>query len=370
MKLCILTGIFPPIVGGPATFADTFLEWSSTQENIDCKVVTLTSEIEYESNRLYKNKVVKIYNRDNIILRMAKTIREIIRLHNQGFTFLANGLFIEVFIASLIKPISFVSKLPGDVVWERATTKGRTSLNIIDFQKSKLRFADLLHRKLINSNLRKAKKIICPTNQIKDICTGWGTNPAKILVIPNGVNASSYCTVAIEKDIDLLCVNRLVPWKNVDQVIEAASKLNLNLTIAGEGPSEKELRNLARKLNARVNFLGAVDKNELVKLYNRAKIYILNSSFELTAYSLIEAQLCGIFSIANGNTGSSDVIQSGLSGILLSDSKSISIIKALENLNVEDVTSASSMEYIRKMAIAKFDSNKIFERLVNAIATS
>jgi len=61
---------------------------------------------------------------------------------------------------------------------------------------------------------------------------------------------------------------RLHPWKRVDLLIEAvkSSALPLKLVLAGTGEAEKDLKALAAD-DERIQFLGPIDDDQLVKLY-------------------------------------------------------------------------------------------------------
>ena len=68
-----------------------------------------------------------------------------------------------------------------------------------------------------------------------------------------------------------LVVSALAPYKRVDQAIAACAAMGRELKIIGSGPEEKQLRTLARDLNAKVEFLGFVGDSQLGEYYSRAK---------------------------------------------------------------------------------------------------
>lgn len=61
-----------------------------------------------------------------------------------------------------------------------------------------------------------------------------------------------------------LYAGALVPYKNVDQLVEVFNRLGHELWIAGKGPEEKKLRKMAGR---NIRFLGPVSDAELARLY-------------------------------------------------------------------------------------------------------
>lgn len=68
-----------------------------------------------------------------------------------------------------------------------------------------------------------------------------------------------------------LVVSALVPYKRVDHAIAACAALDRPLKIIGSGPDMKQLRALAAKLGADVQFLGFVSDDDLGLYYSRAR---------------------------------------------------------------------------------------------------
>lgn len=362
-KIVVLTGIYPPQSGGPAKFASTFPEWEIIHYDLEVAVITYTNN---ESSQIIKPKYTRIeINRNsNILKRFLSVIREIAKLNGKETIFIANGMFLEILIASAVLNVKYIAKVPGDIVWERLKNSCQTNLSFEEFQSTKLNIKFTLLKWLFKKSLEKSSKIISPTIRLSRTIENWRIPNQKIVVIPNGVDANSFKPSSTRKVIDILVVNRLVMWKNVDSILRIAAKMNLNVTIAGDGPEMSNLVNLAKELDCKANFLGDISTDELIKLYQKARLYILNSDFELTAYSLIEAQLSGLFSIANKNTGSSEVIQDGITGILIEDTSEFELKMAIQKF-INYYESQVNPYEISRISSEKFDNNKVFKQINN-----
>jgi glycosyltransferase involved in cell wall biosynthesis len=98
-----------------------------------------------------------------------------------------------------------------------------------------------------------------------------------------------------------LMVTALVPYKRIDQAIEACAKLGRKLTIIGKGPEEKALKLYAKRVKASVEFLGFVSDQELLRHYARARALIFPGveDFGLVPVEAIAAG-CPVIALAKG----------------------------------------------------------------------
>ncbi len=322
------TGIFPPDIGGPSKFAETFLRWCQ-QNNQRVEAVSLTDTATRTIS--FENIHVKLISRDQFLLtRYAKTIIGLSRKLLTKRTVLANGLFLEVYFASLITSRKYVSKVPGDIVWERARNSGYTKKSLEDFQQEPLNLKYRVFRSLFSRSLRRSQNVIVPTKQLQELCFKWGVSKDKVVVIPNSVDTDFFVSdSSMTKKFDVIVVNRLVAWKHVDSVISACAQLGLSLAIVGDGPDKNQLEALAIEQSAQVTFFGNQTQLQVLELLQKSSCFVLNSSFEATAYSLLEARSVGIFTIATRKTGSSEVVGHYSDG-LLCDDESLTLKEALK----------------------------------------
>jgi glycosyltransferase involved in cell wall biosynthesis len=217
----------------------------------------------------------------------------------------------------------------GDPVWERARNKGRTNLNIVDFNNSKLSINQRLQRFFIRWSLNRFSIITCPSLELKSIITNWGVSKP-IEFIPNGVVVSEYENT--DKKYDLVSVSRLVNWKNIDKLIRAGAKTKSKLAIIGSGPEEIALKKLAKELNAPVEFLGHLEEGDVKKVFARSRIFALLSDYEGLSFALLQAMACGIPSVVSDAKGNSDVIRNEVEGLVVNIDNQVEIENAIEKL--------------------------------------
>lgn len=107
----------------------------------------------------------------------------------------------------------------------------------------------------------------------------------------------------------LTCAN-LIKRKNVDLVIKECEKLDVDLTIIGEG---KELANL-KKLSLKPRFLGYLEHSLVLEEMKTADIFALPSINETFGMVYLEAMAMGCITICRKNDGISGIIKDGENG--------------------------------------------------------
>lgn len=135
-------------------------------------------------------------------------------------------------------------------------------------------------------------------------------------VIHPPVSLSADGPVALPHGVEgghLLCVSRLMPYKNVDVILAAMRQHpHEHLVVVGTGPDEARLKALAPP---NVRFVGTVTDAELRWLYANAKglVAMSHEDFGLTP---IEAASFGVPTAALKAGGYLDTVASGTTGIL------------------------------------------------------
>ena len=356
-RLCITTGIYPPDTGGPAKFAESFLAWCDSNQVIsDC--VTLTNS-QTHLLKVNNSEIYLISRNQRLFSRYWRTIVMISRQMRRGSSILANGLFLETLFASLITRKTYVCKVPGDIVWERARNSNKTDLDVDDFQNQRISWRYQIFRWLYSKSLTRARKVIVPSTHLYNLCVLWGVKQENLQLIYNSIDTVKFSPrKSVKKKFDVLVVNRLVPWKHVDEVISVCSQLGLSLAIIGDGPERPYLEKVALDSRAKVTFLGEVSQDELPSWIRSADCFVLNSSFEATSYSLLEARASGLFCIANGSTGSDEVINHEIDG-LLCDKLSFTLIHALSRFK-------NDKTFVRKAgSLSMLDARNRFNQSTN-----
>lgn len=126
-----------------------------------------------------------------------------------------------------------------------------------------------------------------------------GAVPERIHFVPNGFLAERYRNTDDSKrdPQKISFLGRLHPVKRVDLLIRALTHCppDITLDIAGDGPEERNLRQLTMSLNLqnRIRFLGALPRNEIPRFLCGTALLCIVSDREGWPTVINEALACG-----------------------------------------------------------------------------
>lgn len=114
----------------------------------------------------------------------------------------------------------------------------------------------------------------------------------------------------------ILGVSRFIPYKRLDLVIEAGALAGIPVVLAGEGPEEAHLRQLAEGHPGQVTFVGRPSDALLRELYRRASVLVF-PPIEDFGIVPIEAMAMGTPVVANAAGGAAESVLDGVTGALV-----------------------------------------------------
>jgi glycosyltransferase involved in cell wall biosynthesis len=107
-----------------------------------------------------------------------------------------------------------------------------------------------------------------------------------------------------------LVASRLSEEKGIDAAIRASAASGVRLVIAGEGPEEGALRELASGLGAPAEFVGRAGRADMEALLAGAGALVMPSRYhEFAPYSAIEAMAAGVPVVASRLGGLPELIE-------------------------------------------------------------
>lgn len=363
MRILLSSGIFPPQIGGPATYVPQLSKDLEGQGH-DVTIITLGDKDDVCF--IGKVKVIKINRNSFLIKRMIRTTFKLLKELLRSDAVFSNGLFLETACAISLahKRKRSVVKVVGDPVWERARNNGRTSLHLSGFLASSPNLGDKYTRKIYNVAWSAFEFRTAPSEELCNFINSQ-TRKNDAIYIPNGVDIPIESRV--NRDIDIACVSRLVNWKNIDLVIRAASELNLSVVIIGDGPERKKLEALANELQVRINFQGQLPPDLVSTWLERSRYFLLLSDYEGLSFALLEAMARGVVPVVSANEGNLSVIESGKNGMVSSINLK-EVVKSLtyleHNPKIAALMSISAKEHVRIKFNGEIQRRKVIDLLL------
>lgn len=324
MKLVVATPLYPPEIGGPATYAKT-LEEGLPERGIDVTLVKF-SEVRHLP------KLVRHVAYCWHVLRAARSADAVLALDPVSTGFPAC-------LAARLAKKPFVVKVVGDYAWEQGQQRFGITASLDEFVKTKrVPLGVSLLRRVQTGVARRANKVLVPSEYLKGIVAAWGIPKEKIEVTYNAVPVDELGTVpdAVQKLSRPLVVTagRLVPWKNIDGVIDAtALVLGASLVVVGDGPDREMLsKRAAEKLPGRALFTGQLSHEDTLAVVASADVFVLNSSYEGLSHLLIEALSLGCAIVATEAGGNPEVVADGVDGLLVPVGDTSALANAIAQL--------------------------------------
>jgi glycosyltransferase involved in cell wall biosynthesis len=297
MKLVVATPLYPPEVGGPATYAKV-LEEGLPERGIEVVTVKFA-----EVRRLPK--ILRHYAYSRRVLRAARAADAVLALDPVSV-----GLPAMRAARKAGKP--FFVKIVGDYAWEQGRQRFGVTEDLDAFveapQPSRaVRFLQGIEARVA----RAAERVIVPSEYLKRVVAAWGVPGEKITVINNGIRLPEALPAALRPDGFLVVsTGRRVPWKG----FEAIERI------------------VAQKPGWHFHLASGVSREEALGWVKAADVFVLNSRYEGLSHALLEALALGTPIVASDAGGNSELIENGVTGLLVPVGDDDALRKALEQI--------------------------------------
>jgi glycosyltransferase involved in cell wall biosynthesis len=347
VKVVVVSGIWPPDPGGPASHAPALADFLSRRGHDVQVVTTATAE---PARRPYP---VRWASRRSPLrhVRAALLVRKGARRADVVY---ATSMIRRAAIGSRLARRPLVAKLVSDEVFERATRSGRYAGTLDEFQRERggprVRFL----RASRTAALKGARHVFCPSGYLRDVALRWGIDPDRVSVLPNPAPEipcmPSREQLREELELDgnvLVFAGRLGPQNALGVALQAlVSTPDVTLVVAGEGPDRDALERRAGELelDGRVRFLGGVPREVVLRLFRAADASLLPSAWENFPHTVVESLAVGCPVIATAVGGVPEVVRDGENGLLVVPGDPEALAQAIARLFGDDELRATLSE--------------------------
>lgn len=334
-SILITTGIYPPEIGGPATY--TFL-------------------VEHELRRRGWNVEVLPFRE---VRFLPKVVRHIVFFFLVVFcSFRKRYVYAQDIVsvglpsllATRIARKKFLVRVPGDFAWEQGTQRFGVKDNIDQFQNNKYDWKTELLRSIQKFVVKSADKVVVPSDYFYNLVLNWGVSKERLERIYNGVSVPEGLPEIEKREKVIVSAGRLVPWKGFDDILHILKDLpDYKLEIFGEGEDRDRLVSMARETGVyeRVSFMGQVDRKTLLSHIKSASVFVLASKFESFSFQVVESMMVGTPVVSYDIGNLSEIIKTEVNGLLVP----VSDIMEMKNAIVKICEDQKTSENFSKEAI-------------------
>jgi glycosyltransferase involved in cell wall biosynthesis len=371
VKVVVVSGIWPPDVGGPASHAPA-LAAALLDAGHEVEVVT-TADASPET-RPY---AVRWVSRAGVApLRHLAVVLEIMRAARRADRVYATTMVRRAALAAALVRRPLVVKLVADEAYERAVRANRFSGTLAEFQAARRGLRDRFLRATRTAALRRATRVVVPSTYLRDLALGWGLDPDRLAVVPNPAPALPPLP---ERDdaraalglggFTLAAAGRLTRQKALGDALHALARVDgVSLVVAGDGPERTALERRAGDLGLgeRVRFLGARPRDEVLHVFRAADAALLTSAWENLPHSVVEALAVGTPVVATAVGGVPEVVRDGENGLLVPPGDVEALAAAIRRLSADDAFRAT-LASAAAGSVAGLAEPRILRRIVDEI---
>ena len=371
MRVVVVSGIWAPDVGGPAShapaLADALVEAGHTVE------VVTTADLAPDTQPYPVHWVA----RDRPApLRHLAVAREVRRAAQGADRVYATTMVRRAALGAALGRRPLVVKLVADEAYERERRAGRFAGTLEEFQAERRGLRLRFLRATRTAALRRARCIVVPSAYLRQIAIGWGLDPSRIDVVPNPApelpehptRDEARATLGID-GFALGVAGRLTAQKALGDTLEALARVpDVALLVLGDGPERAKLERRAGELGLadRVRFLGAGTRDDVIALFRAVDAALLTSAWENLPHTLLEALATGTPVIATAVGGIPEVVRDEENGLLVPPRDIAAIASAIDRL-VHDDALRASLAAAAAPSVEELAEPRILRRIVQAI---
>ena len=301
----------------------------------DLKLINNSESIEifpiYENIRYRNNKIIRFIYSFIIPFKISKIVRDSDLIYQNQL----NGAWVSILLKIITKKPLIVRTGYDTYLF---SIKENKKVWIVQFYKLltylALKFSDLY--------------TVTSTSD-KEFLDSKFDNP-NIKITRNWTNPRECVPFSSRKKNKVLCVGRLVNQKNYEYLFNEFKALekNIEIDIVGEGPLKSKLVDLANKNKLKINFLGNINHDQLLKSYQDYQFYIFPSLYEGNPKTLLEAMGSGCIVLASNIANNLEIISDKNTGFIF-ELKKGNLFNLFKNVSSKN---KSELDLIQKNAIA------------------
>jgi glycosyltransferase involved in cell wall biosynthesis len=222
--------------------------------------------------------------------------------------------------------------------------------------------------KILGVLYRQSTFVVANSMAVRTLLVGiYGLSPAKVRVIHNGVDVDRFArvrrsrkkvlpTVGEDSKVIAVVANMYGRVKGHAQLVAAAGKVCHEMPrtiflLVGDGQERPRIEQLVTNAGLQKNFMFLGRRRDIPELLACCDLFVLPSEAEAMPNALLEAMAAGLPVVATDVGGSREVIEDGISGLLVrprdSEAMAAGIIRILQNPPLAAELARAGQERVR-----------------------
>lgn len=340
MRVLVVSGIWPPDIGGPASHAPELAGFLCRRGH---SVQVVTTAAAPPAQEAYD--VAWVSRKLPAGVRHIGVVGAIYRRARRAEVVYATSMTRRTAIGAALARRPLVLKLTADEAYERERRSGRFSGDLDAFQRYRGGFRVRVLRVTRDLAVRRAVHVFTPSVYLRDLVLRWGIPAERVTVNPNPAPEVPQLPqreeLRRELGMDgptLAFAGRLMAAKALDVALQALQRVpGVSLVVVGDGPDRVTLERLTAELGLgmRVRFLGGRLRDDVLRTLYAADAALLSSRWENFPHLVVEALAVGTPVIATAVGGVPEVVRDGENGLLVPAGDPDALAAAIRRL-VED----------------------------------
>jgi glycosyltransferase involved in cell wall biosynthesis len=290
-KIVIATPLYPPDIGGPATYSKLLAD-ELPKHDFEVTVVSYGSVRKFPKG----------------LSHLVYTWKLFINSIGCNVVFALDPVSVGVpacFVSWILHKRLFI-KIVGDYAWEQGVQRFGVKEVLDDFLNQKYGCRVELLRKIERFVALHAEKIIVPSKYLRGVVEKWGISEEKIIVI---YNAFEMPDVSVSKESArlklgltgsvLVSAGRNVPWKGFEVLRDIMPEATRHVP------------------DCKLYILTNETRENLLLYLLASDVFVLNTAYEGLSHQLLEAMALGKAIVTTNVGGNPELIEDGKEGFLV-----------------------------------------------------
>jgi len=337
VRVLVVSGIWPPDVGGPASHAPELCAFLGDRGH---EVGVVTTADAAPATQPYAVEWVDRASPRGV--RHARCVVLIRRGAVHADVVYATSMLGRASLGAALARRPVVVKLVADEAYERARRFGLFEGDLDAFQRFDGGVRVRALRAARNRALSRVDRLVCPSSYLASLAVSWGVPEERVAVLPNPAPDLRELPSRGEArrrfgahGLTLAFAGRITRQKSLEVALDALTQVEgVTLVVAGDGPDLAAVRANASELGLgeRVRFLGQLGREAVLALFRAADASLLSSSWENFPHTVVESLSVGTPVVATAVGGVPEVVRDGDNGLLVPAGDAAALAAAIRRL--------------------------------------